>query len=233
MGNETERRRFPRVILGHEHFRANGRLYAVLDLSVSGMALRISDTDDFGTWAVGRRLQGTLGVLGKHVSLGVVVRNVASAPGGGGIVGLQFEDPLGTGGQIDHSQWPELWGAQLRPIPHTAASGELWFHGGAGVDVFFNADARLVLILMGDRFIRLTEKGGAETGSTKRTVRGGGSVDRDNGVIQWEERELTADSSSRPEAVTQTAAQLAVAKRLLLSSKIPEPARGGMLSLLR
>src|ERR1700751_5635223 len=88
-GPPQERRRLPRLNLSGEQFRLsqNGKIFAVVDLSRNGMALRLLDPEDLRIFSVAAEIQGQLNISREKFPVSARVRNVRPD-----IVGCEFEN---------------------------------------------------------------------------------------------------------------------------------------------
>lgn len=211
-GSSAERRRLPRLNLSAEQFRlaTNGKVFSVVDLSVSGMALRILDRQDFLLFPVAARIEGTLNLAGEKHPIAACVRHL-----GAETVGCEFEKiSAETQTQLDRFLDPRRLGSELKPIP-SSEGGTLWYHGPSGTDLLLkrSADGQyhwMTLYVLGS-FVQWVEGSGVSTGR----VRASDEQSELRGVLRFETLWLDADAHADP-------GKLAVAKTLILSSNLAE-----------
>lgn len=207
-----ERRRLPRLSLSGEQFRLaqNGKIFAVIDLSQTGMALRVIDPEDFRLFSIAAVIEGQLNVKREKFPITARVRHVRRDS-----VGCEFESlPAVTEACLKQFLDPETLGRDLRPLP-TSGQSTLWYHGPSGTDLLLwrGLDGqyhRLMLYVQGS-FIQWEAEGGLSTGSASSSD----EISEMHGIVRLETLMLNADF--RPDPV-----KLNIAKSLLLSSNLPE-----------
>lgn len=208
----AERRRLPRLNLSAEQFRLviNGKVFSVVDLSVSGMALRILDRQDFLLFPVATRIEGTLNLGGEKHQISASVRHL-----GAETIGCEFEKvSTEIQAQLESFLDPRRLGSELKPIP-SSEGGTLWYHGPSGTDLLLKRGAdgqyhRMTLYVLGS-FIQWVEGSGITTGR----VRASDEQSELRGVLRFETLWLDADAHA-------DTGKLAVAKTLILSSNLAE-----------
>ena len=207
-----ERRRLPRLNLAGEQFRLaqNGKIFAVVDLSPQGMALRLIDPEDLRIFSIAAVIQGQLNIRREKFPVTARVRNVRTDT-----IGCEFENLAGeTVAALKRFLDPDALGQELRPIP---ASGQstLWYHGPSGTDLLLwrgidGQYQRLTLYVQGT-YIQWETEPGVTTGRTEGTQ----EPSQIQGILRLETLMLLADA--QPDA-----AKLSIAKNLLLSSNLPQ-----------
>jgi hypothetical protein len=211
-GTSAERRRLPRLNLSAEQFRLSqtGKIFSVVDLSESGMALRILDRQDFLLFPVATRLEGTLNLGGEKHSVHAVVRHLGTET-----IGCEFEDMAPESRKaLDQFLDPKRLGAELKPLP-ASESGTLWYHGPSGTDLLLRRGAdgqysRMTLYVLGS-FIQWTH----DTGLTTGRARASDEQTELRGIVRFETLWLDTDPKADP-------GKLKVAKNLILSSNLAE-----------
>jgi hypothetical protein len=210
---DSERRKMPRLTLAYEQFRLaeNGKLFAVADLSVGGMALRVIDREDLAVLPVGRHVEGVLSLKGRRFQVGAQVRHIQ-----GDLVGFRFEE-LGPGAPKAIRSYidPAFLGAALRPMPLTD-SGAIWYHAPSGTDLVLwrghdGQYHRMALCVLGT-IVQWEEGSGLSTG---RTDPARSQAAEERGLVQFETMVFEPDSAPDTD-------KLAVAKTLMVSSNLSE-----------
>lgn len=209
----TERRRIPRLSLSGTQFRlqANGKVFAVADLSDGGMALQVLDPADLVLFPVGMKLEGKLNLSGEKHRVTAKVRHL-----GTDLVGCEFEELEGTVRKaLNQALSPASMGHELRLIPSSSQQGALWYHGPFGTDLLLWRDAngdltRIRLFCLG-QYIQWESADGLSTGRTRHSY----EQSEMHGVVRFETMLLEPDSSPDSE-------KLEIAKTLILSSNVPE-----------
>jgi hypothetical protein len=214
-GQSEERRRLPRLNLSGEQFRLtqtgqmNGKIFAVVDLSRNGMALRLIDSEDLRAFPVAGVVEGQLNLNRQKYQVSARVKNVRPD-----VVGCEFENlSVGIQDALKRCLDPEFLGKELRPIP--ASGSTLWYHGPSGTDVLLwrgvDGQYRKMTIYIQGNYIQWESDQGASTGraliSQERA--------EVQGILRFETLMLMADQS--PDS-----AKMKVAERLLLSSNLPQ-----------
>jgi hypothetical protein len=214
--SSTERRRLPRLNFAGEQFRLqgqaypNGKIFAVVDLSRQGMALRLIDPEDLRIFSVAAEIQGTLNIRREKFPIRARVRNVRPD-----VVGCEFENLESvTAEALKRFLDPDSLGQELRPIP-ASGQGTLWYHGPSGTDLLLwrGIDGqyhRLTLYVQGN-YIQWESEPGVSTGRAEA------SQERSEiqGILRLETMLLAADAQPDP-------AKLTIAKNLLMSSNLPQ-----------
>jgi hypothetical protein len=214
MSNESssvEKRVLPRLTLSHEVFRdgKTGKLFGVVDLSKSGMAIRINDPEDLYGYMVGAALEGILNLRREKLPVLGRVRHV-----GRDQVGIEFENlPEQTAQALNRVLDPHTLGADLRPIP-TGDSSVLYASEG-GTEFLLERDVdgrytKLVVLVLGS-LVQWDESGGLRTGKIESSyeesyVQG---ITRLEKMLFEEDRVIDAQ-------------KLGIAKTLISSSNVPE-----------
>lgn len=126
-----EKRRVPRIRLGHEQFRLqdNGKIFSVSDLSLDGIALRVLLPEDFALLTVGRMVSGHLKVDDRKVQVHFSVRHVGQDFVGGEFTSL---DPVSRAA-LEDAMSPESVGKGLRLLPPSGGV-DTWMQGPGGAD---------------------------------------------------------------------------------------------------
>ena len=165
MSTGSEKRFLPRLTVSHEVFRLdeNGRLFAVADLTMKGMALRIAERDDFFHFSVGAEVRGTLNLRREKFPIQARVRHL-----GRELVGLEFETlPSSIEHALARLLDPATLGADLRPVP--TEDEALLFAASSGTEVLFNPSAeggfqRITVMMLGTLVV-WDAKSGLRTGT--------------------------------------------------------------------
>lgn len=147
----VERRRLARLNLAQEQFRDQrlSKIFPVVDLSVSGMALRILERVDLQHFPVAAEVPGILNLRGNKYGVKARVRHI-----GADLVGLEFEGlPEATLTEISKFLDPVALGQELRPIP-ASEQGAIWYRGPSGTHLILwrNPDGqyrKLALFVLG------------------------------------------------------------------------------------
>jgi hypothetical protein len=216
-----EKRRVPRVPMRVEQFRLKetGRVFSVLDLSHTGVGIRILDPMDLAVLPLGRLVEGTLNLRGMKYSVTARVSHARRES-----VGLEFQElDNATLSGIRNYLDPAVLGRELRLIP--GGANELWYHGPSGMDYILtmkgHAFTGACLIAL-ESFVRWTREDGVSTGIARPgRVECGGA-----GVVRIENMLLTRDETPDP-------SKIEIAKTLLLSSNQPERHRNALLTHLK
>jgi hypothetical protein len=213
-----ERRRVPRLGVASEQFRLkqNGKIFSVADLSEDGMGLRVIDRTDICLFPVGSVIEGTLNLHRvKHPVRAQIVRL------DGDHVGCRFQElSQETQAALLSFLEPAVLGRELKPIPSSAGDGgTLWYHGPSGTDLLLwrSMDGqfkRFSLFTQGG-FVQWEEETGLSTGQSENSD----EQDEIRGVIRFETMLLKADEKPDPE-------KLSIAKKIILSSNLPQDLKG-------
>ena len=219
----AERRRLPRLNLTSEQFRLaqNGKIFPVADLSLEGIAIRVLDRADLALFPVGTLIDGTLNLNREKYRIRARVRHIGTE-----LVGCQFDGLKADVKKALISVFdPVSLGKELRPIPASEGS-TVWYHAPTGTDLlFWRATAnggyrRFALFIMGS-YAQWEEDGGLTTGRASHAF----ESSEIRGVMRFETMLLDPDRS--PDA-----GKLSVAKKLIMSSKLPQELRKWCLSQL-
>ncbi|MCM0606012.1 MAG: PilZ domain-containing protein [Xanthomonadaceae bacterium] len=128
-----DKRRVPRIALTREQFKLTdtGKIFAVQDLSLGGLALRILEPQDMIYFTVSRFISGTLNLNGRKVPIRAQVRHIKTSMAGCEFIDL---DP-DTEKIITQFLDPSELGRALRASPESSGDGAIWFHGPTGTDL--------------------------------------------------------------------------------------------------
>lgn len=214
-----QRRRVPRLNLSDEQFRLayNGKIFAIVDLSLEGMAFRVIDQDDLGVFSVAAKIEGTLNLDGKRHEVKAQVRHIRSD-----LVGCRFEELKNDNNNDKNndtytalSQFldPAILGSKLRPIP-APEGGLLWYRAPSGTNFLLwrGTDghySRVMMHILGN-FVQWDSEDGLSTGRIEPSK----DQSEVRGIISLDTVILTAD-------ITPDQYKLGIAKTLLMSSKLP------------
>ncbi len=218
----SERRRVPRLNLTTEQFRLQktGKIFPVADLSHDGIAIRVLDRADLLLFPVGTLVEGTLNLNREKYLVRARVRHIGTE-----MIGCQFEglkpDVKKALVQVFD---PVSLGKELRPIP-ASENSTVWYHAPTGTDLLFwrasdGGYRRFALFIMGS-YAQWEEEGGLTTGRANHAF----ESSEIRGVMRFETMLLDPDRS--PDA-----GKLNVAKKLIMSSKLPQELRKWCLSQL-
>ncbi len=211
-GNDgAEKRWLPRLSVSHEVFRLDdtGKLFAVADLSMKGMAIRIADREDFFSFSVGAEVRGTLNLHREKFSLQARVRHL-----GRELIGLEFESlPSSIEHALSRILDPQVLGADLRPVP--TEDGSVLFASSSGTELllsdFFEGEfRRITVMLLGSMIIW-----GRQTGLRTGVVRNSYEDSVGAGVTRMEALLFDEDRAIDPQ-------KLQLAKALISSSNLSE-----------
>jgi len=207
-----ERRRLPRFSLTGEQFRlaANGKVFAVEDLSQDGMALRILDPNDNQLFPIGHVFEGMLKIKGGKYPLRAQVRNLGTER-----VGCQFQE-LSEDVQAALKRFldPAALGAELRPMPAAEAT-HIWYRGPSGTDLILKRGMdgqyfHMILCVFGT-YVQWDATVGLSTGRTLPSQ----ELGEEHGILRFETMLLKADHAA-------DRGKLSVAKTLILSSNLSQ-----------
>ncbi len=207
-----ERRQLPRISLGTEQFKLveTGRLFSVLDLSLSGLALWTVDSSDLTDFSVGMKLDGTLRVRDEKFLIQVCIRNLSRNR-----VGCELIDPPASWGQVLKSFFdPEVLGRSLKPLPALNRS-LLWYFGLSGTHLSFKRmnDGQLDQLTL--RFLDSLVQWDTEQGIRSGRLVNSEWPSESQGIFRLDTLFFEPDSSMDRE-------RLEVAKKVILSSRLPE-----------
>jgi hypothetical protein len=209
---DAERRRLPRVAFGGEQFRlsANGKVFSITDLSLEGLAFRVLDPADLVLFTVGAVLEGTLNLRTVKFPFRAQVRHERRD-----LVGCQFEW-LGPGLAESLARYldPAELGKELRPAP-PLAGGVIFYRGPSGTqfELARSVDGefqRFTILVLG-HLVQWERETGLTTGRPKPSR----EQSENRGSVRYETVLLERDAKPDP-------GKLDVAKRLLVSSNLPE-----------
>jgi hypothetical protein len=210
------------VSLPGEQFRltANGKVYAVVDLSLSGLALRILGVDERVLFPVGVRLEGHLNLNRRKYRVELTVKNLRGDQVGCELVRIDAE----LHDALEHWLSPSNLGKSLRPLPMPmgfggARSEWIWFHGRSGTELLAQVSGsegaltleRLLLVFTGTQFVEWSLPHQIISGEV-RQVDAFGPM---GGIFRVEPEWFHADAVLDP-------AKLALAETLVMSSTLPE-----------
>lgn len=214
-GPEMERRQLARLNLSKEQFRLaeNGRIYSIIDLSNSGLALRMLESDDLELFPVGRDVEGHINLLGRRIPVQLQVRHVRSD-----LVGLNFVDLADESGEVlDVFLDPKTLAKDLKRMPSPVMRTQ-WFHGHSGTElVFYEADDAEIyrfLFQIHGTYVQWDKDEGIQTGKILESD----ERSQVHGVIRLETLLLDCDAKPDPK-------KIAVALILAESSNLPASLR--------
>ena len=115
----------------------------------------------------------------------------------------------------------------MKPMP-TGAERDVWWHGVAGADLWvwqWGGDAAFsrALLLVHGHFVEWTEGGPLQAGSARPAA----ELPEHRGPFRWESLWLESE-----EDLSVRAAQLQVAKQVLLSCNLPKPLKNSLIGSL-
>ncbi len=218
-GKAAERRSLPRVSLSSEQFRlaANGKVFAVADVSLEGMALRLLSVEDRVLFPVGMAIEGSLKLGPRRHRIQAVVRNLRGDHVGCEFVKLESEVRQELVRRLD----PADLGQTLRPMPTPVGLADgpldwLWFHGHCGTELLARPAEqgklkRLILVLWGTQFVEWCAHSGLNTG----VVRFADSQSSAQGVFRLASEWFESDATLDP-------AKLHLAETLLKHANLPD-----------
>lgn len=201
----------PRLSLSAEQFRlqTSGRVFSVIDLSLSGMALLIADSKDRVHFHVGASIEGHLNIRREKYTVAARIAYVQ-----GDRVGCQFENLMRKGlDAIQSLLEPETLGADLKPVP-ALDSSLLWYHGPLGTDLLIQRSADgsyggFSVYVLGN-YVQWAQDEGVTTG----LVSAASEPHVSWGIHRLQTLELQPDEQADEK-------KLGIAKTLILSSKLP------------
>lgn len=206
-----EKRLLPRLTVSHEVFRhaATGKFFAVADLSLRGMAIRVTEREDFFPFMVGAEVQGTLNVRREKFGVSGTVRHL-----GRDLVGIEF-GPLPA--SVEHALAgyldPATLGAELRAVP--TGDSSLFYASTSGTEILFARGedgrcVRLTVMILGS-LIQWDASTGLRTGLVKNSY----EESLVTGVTRLDTLLFQEDPAIDPQKSD-------LAKRLVSSSNLPE-----------
>lgn len=207
----AEKRRVPRLTLSQEQFRLDpaGKLFAVVDLSESGIALRVVDREDLFSLSVGAEIAGTLNLRREKYAVRAKVRHV-----GKDLVGCEFHDlPEATARALARVLDPRVLGADLKPIP--TGDLNLWYHGSSGTEFLIEREVdgairQMTVVVLGN-WIQWKTAQGLSTGVVSNSY----EESEIRGVTRFETMLVQEDARLDH-------GKIAIAKALLLACNLPE-----------
>lgn len=211
LANGSEKRFLPRLSVSHEVFRYSdtGKFFAVADLSVRGMAIRIVDREDFYPFMVGAEVRGTLSIRREKFAVHGSVRHL-----GGDLVGIEFDElPASVAHALSAYLDPVTQGRNLRLVPSDDDS--ILFASASGTEVFFDRGAdgrfsRLTVMILG-ALVRWDETTGLRTGMIRNSFEESLTL----GITRLDAMLFEEDAAIDPQ-------KLNLAKHLVSSSNFPE-----------
>jgi len=211
-----ERRRLPRLFLSSEQFwyAQTRQLYAMSDISQEGFGFWLREPEDGVAFVVGFELDGMINLMRRKYPVKAQVCNVLPYH-----VGCKLVSPAENLVQgIADALSPARLGQELKAIPEP---GALWYHGPMGTDLFFHQtkDGKYkdFIFYILQYFVQWEDEKGLITGGTHYASQGRcGPVNE--GIFQKHTLELEPDA--QPDSQ-----KLAIAKTLILSSKLPSELR--------
>jgi hypothetical protein len=182
----------------------------VTDLSTEGMAFRVIDSADLSLFTVGAEVNGTLNLRGmKYPFLGRVRHERQD------LVGCQFEW-FGPGLEAALARYldPVELGRELQPAP-PLEGGVIFYRGPSGTEFTLARSIdgeyqKFTLHVLGS-IIQWERGSGLQTGAARASR----ERSDNRGSMRFETLLLTADATPDP-------AKLEIAKRLLVSSNLPQ-----------
>jgi hypothetical protein len=198
--------------LAGEQFKLvqNGKVYSVCDLSEEGLAFRVLDQADLSLFTVGAEVAGMLNLRASKFPFRSRVRHHRRD-----LVGCQFEW-LGPGLAQSLARYldPSELGRELQPAP-PLEGGHILYHGPSGTEV-------MLMRAIDGQFLRFTVyvlgqlvQWDHETGLVTGIARASREEGEIRGAFRYETLLLHRDSRPDP-------GKLEIAKKLLLSSNLPE-----------
>jgi hypothetical protein len=206
-----EKRLLPRLTVSHEVFRHDdtGKFFAVADLSLRGMAIRVAEREDMYPFMVGADVQGMLNIRHEKFHIGGKVRHL-----GADLVGIEFNElPSSVAHALANYLDPVVLGQELRPVP--TGDSSLLFASTSGTEVLLNIDlanryTRLTVMILGS-LIQWSENSGLRTGLVKNSFEESVVV----GITRLDTLLFQEDAAIDPQ-------KLNLAKRLISSSNLSE-----------
>lgn len=209
---QPERRRLPRLNLSAEQFRSkeSGKIYSVVDLSTGGMAFRLIHADELIFFTAGKTIQGTLNVKREKYLVKAQVKHVRQD-----LIGCEFtEISKSLEEALVELLSPEALGAELKLLPMSDL-GTVWYHGSSGTNLILKRNEeglchQFDLFVLGF-FVHWDNTKGLQTGRMTHSHQ----KSEIRGPFRIDSLVLIEDQASDAE-------KLSVAKRLFLSSNLPE-----------
>lgn len=138
-----DQRKHARVSLFNEQFKfkENSKVYAVVDLSLEGMALRMIDQEDLHLFPIMRVIEGEMSLSGKKIRIRAKVVNIRQD-----IVGCEFEfrsSGLDTSAARELAEYlrPERLAQELKPMDAEDAH-VTWYRSRAGTHILLRRNAK-------------------------------------------------------------------------------------------
>ncbi len=213
---DLERRRVPRLNLGTEQFKLNatGRLFSVIDLSQTGLALWASDPVELVEFVVGMRLAGVLNLGQIKFPVEIHVRNHSKNR-----IGAEFVSPSHEIGLAIHQSFdPVALGKSLKPIP-AMERGELWYFGASGTHLSLRRlnDGQFdhLSLCFGDSLVQWDSEQGLQSGNLIQSE----SPGELRGIFRLDTLFFKRDSSMDKE-------KLERARQVLMHSHLPNEIKG-------
>lgn len=208
-----ERRRVPRLSLASEQFRLaeNGKIFSVDDLSIEGMGLSLIEREDLILFPPGRVVSGDLHIGDEKVHVDLHIKTIH-----GKTVGCRFQELSDLAKRsLEVFLDPNRLGKLLKSMPAHQEERVIWYHGPGTTDLIIwkgpdRISRRFVLYVYGS-FVQWDREEGLISGRTLATDQ----ESEVNGVVRLETRLLEEDP--KPDQ-----GKIEIAKKIILSSKLPE-----------
>jgi len=209
--SHSEKRLLPRLTVSHEVFRheTTGKFFAVADLSMRGMAIRVVEREDFYPFMIGAEVRGTLNIRHEKFQVQGAVRHL-----GKDLVGIEFAElPSSVVHALSVFLDPEALGQDLRPVPTGDAS--MLYASTSGTEVLFARDragriSRITVMILGSLIV-WDAANGLRTGQLKNSYEESLAV----GITRLDTMIFLEDSAIDPQ-------KLNLAKRLVSSSNLSD-----------
>lgn len=224
--NNSERRRLPRLNVSSEQFKLmpEGKVFSVGDLSVDGLSIHLLEREDFKHFPIAARVTGVLNLRGHKLPVTLIVRNSRDRH-----VGLSFDASLAgfaeVKAQLEKLLSPEILGAELKPMPG-AMPGVLWYHGPSGTDLLiwrgWDGEYQKFSLFVQGSAITWEREQGVSTGRLEATA----EREELRGLVRLDSVVVHADATPLSDTLT-------IAKRIILSSNLPEELKRWMERQLR
>ena len=209
----TERRQLPRLSLSSIQFKKTdqGKIYSLKDVSEGGMAIWLDESESHAGFKMNSLVEGVLNLRTEKLPVRAKVVSVSADR-----VNCQFENlSEATLKTLRAFLAPEILGQQLKLYPSHQDLKTLEYHGPAATDLIFKlgSDGRYVIftIYVLGNFVHWDEERGLSTGVTQSSDQ----RTEQRGVLRLETLILSQDPSLDPQ-------KLNIAKRLILSSNLPQ-----------
>jgi len=200
-----EKRKLPRFHITPCQFLDGelGKTFAVQDISMGGLALRLVDREDLPFFAVASIHSGVVKVEGQKLSAQIRIKHIR-----GTLIGAEWVEPSQPLVEhLDSISHPEKLGVNLRKYDFSDLSATQWFHNPVGVDLLFyqgdvsgeasglgsvdeSARPGRWMLYIHQNFVQWENGGGVQTGKAVAEAEEGHA----HGIVRIETRLIEYDS---------------------------------------